>query len=92
MRDLREVEKSLINLIDWMSLGLELGLFYPTLEKIDNNNLHNIDRCKRAMLAAWLAQQDDVLEKGVPSWSVLQAALRRMGENQIASEIHVAPN
>ena len=32
------------------------------------------------MLSAWLQQQDNVPQKGVPSWSVLRAALKRMGE------------
>ena len=40
------------------------------------------------MLAAWLEQQDNVPKKGVPSWSVLRAALMRMEENKLASSIH----
>ena len=35
------------------------------------------------MLAAWLKRQDSVLKVGVPSWSVLQTALREIGENEL---------
>ena len=37
------------------------------------------------MLSAWLQRQDNVTSKGIPSWSVLRAALERMGENEIAN-------
>ena len=41
------------------------------------------------MLAAWLQQQDNVSQNGVPSWSVLRTALEGIGERQLASEIDV---
>lgn len=87
MCDLLEVAKSLIDLLEWKRLGLELGLLYPTLGKIDTDNHHNTDNCKMAMLAAWLEQTDEVLKVGVPSWSVLQAALTRMGKHEMAAKI-----
>ena len=40
-----------------------------------------------AMLAAWLQQQDNVIKKGIPSWTVLQTALWKIGENELADEI-----
>ena len=39
------------------------------------------------MLSAWLQQQDNVASKGVPSWSVLRAALKRMGAHKLANRI-----
>ena len=39
------------------------------------------------MIAAWLKRQDNVLEVGVPSWSVLKAALREIGEGEVADQI-----
>ena len=39
------------------------------------------------MIAAWLNQQDNVLKVGVPSWSVLKAALKEIGENPVADQI-----
>ena len=85
--DLFEVMMFVKDLVDWQSLGLALGLLYPTLKRIEKEYNGNIGECKLEMLAAWLRQQDNVFHKGVPSWSVLQAALRRMGENQLADRL-----
>ena len=87
--DLFEVKMSLTSLIDWQSLGLALGLRYPTLEIIAKEKHGDIGECKMKMLASWLQQQDNVSQKGVPSWSVLQAALRRMGESELADKINI---
>ena len=48
---------------------------------------NNTDKCKIEMLAAWLEHRDNIPQKGVPPWSVLQASLRRMGENDLADKI-----
>ena len=81
------MKKSLKDLVDWQSLGLELGLLYPTLKRIKKEQCGDIRDCMTEMLAAWLQQQDNVTSKGVPSWSVLQTALGCIGENELASEI-----
>ena len=73
-------------MVDWQSLGLELGLLYTTLEIIEKEQPRNVTNCKTKMLAAWL-QQHDVIQNGVPSWSVLRTALQEIGENELASEI-----
>ena len=52
---------------DWHSLGLQLGILYPTLEKIKENNHENVDKCMKAMIAPWLNKQYDVVEFGDPS-------------------------
>ena len=67
------------DLVRWKQLGLQLGLLYPSLKSIDHEQRGNIDSCRMEMLSAWLQQQDNVTSKGVPSWSVLRAALKRMG-------------
>ena len=36
------------------------------------------------MIAAWLQQQDNV---SVPSWMMLQTALRKIGENELATRL-----
>ena len=84
--DLASVRRVLKNLVDWQSLGLELGLFYTTLEIIEREQHGNITMCKIKMLAAWLQQRDNVSQKGVPSWSVLRTALKEIGEGQLASD------
>ena len=78
------------DLVDWRSLGLALGLHYPTLEMIAEEQCGNIGRCKIEMLAAWLKQKDSVSQEGVPSWQVLRAALWRIGEKELASRIIVS--
>ena len=87
--DLCGVLESLHGLTDWKRLGLVLGLLYPTLRSIEKDSDRN-DECKMEMLAAWLRQEDNVCQNGVPSWRVLQAALRRVGENELASRIAVS--
>ena len=83
--DLASVKRALKNLVDWQSLGLELGLLYTTLEIIEREQRGNITACKTKMLAAWLQQQDNVTENGVPSWMVLRRALKEIGENELAT-------
>ena len=85
--DLVDVKRALKNVNDWQSLGLQLGLLYPTLERIEVEHRGAIERCKTKMIVSWLQQQDNVTRIGVPSWSVLRAALRKIGENEIARNI-----
>ena len=85
--DLASVRRVLKNLVDWQSLGLELGILYPTLKKIKKEQQGEISDCMMEMLAAWLQQQDNVSQNGVPSWSVLRTALEEIGERQLASEL-----
>ena len=72
---------------DWQSLGLELGLLYPTLERIEEEQRGVIDKCKTKMLAAWLQQRGMISQHGAPSWSVLRTALGKIGENELADRI-----
>ena len=85
--DLAEVKRALKTLNEWQSLGLELGLLYSTLKRIENEQREVIDKCKTEMLAAWLQQQDNASKSGVPSWEVLQEGLKNINENKLASEI-----
>ena len=87
--NLAEISMALKNINDWRSLGLQLGLLYPTLKRIEEEQRGLIDKCKTEMLAAWLQQQDNVAVKGVPCCAVLKAALKKIGENQLASEINL---
>ena len=73
---------------DWKRLGLTLGLlFKPTLTDIELYRRGKPGECKTDMLSAWLEQQDNVSLKGVPSWSVLKASLKKMGEHEAADKI-----
>ena len=86
-KDLSDVFEAVHGLREWKRLGLILGLLHTTLTNIETHRKDKPDDCMMDMLAAWLKQQDNVSQKGVPSWLVLQAALRRMGENELADRI-----
>ena len=63
-----------------IKLGLELGLFYPTLEKMNN--------LLTEMVAAWLNREDNVLQQsGEPTWNGLVDALKKIGQAGIAKDI-----
>ena len=82
-----DVKNVLKRVNDWLNLGLQLGLLYPTLEQIETDSRGIVELCKTKMIAAWLKRQDNVLNVGVPSWSVLQTALREIGEVEVANEL-----
>ena len=84
--DLFEVQSFLNDIVNWKRLGLALGLLYPTLQKIEKD-YDKVDDCMMEMLAAWLQQRGMVSQHGAPSWSVLQTALRKIGENKLADTV-----
>ena len=90
--DLCDVLAEINQLNKWIELGLQLGLLLPTLERIDLEQRGKISKCKIDMVSAWLQQQDNVSQKGVPSWNVLRAALKKIGENEMADKIVSEPN
>ena len=59
-----DVKNALKRVNNWLSLGLQLGLLYTTLEQIEIDNRGKVDQCMTKMLAAWLKQQDNVLQFG----------------------------
>ena len=66
INDLADVKRLLKNVNDWQSLGLDLGLLYTTLKRMEKGQQRVISKCNTEMLAAWLQQQDHVAKKGVP--------------------------
>ena len=88
VNDLCDVLAVIHDLNDWKDLGLQLGLLYSTLKDIETYRRGKLSECRIDMLSAWLQQQDNVSQRGVPSWSVLRAALQSMGEHEIADRIH----
>ena len=71
----------------WKELGLQLGLYMPTLEDIDDKCRGNLCKCLQECLAAWLRKEDKVTSKGGPTWTSLATALDKIGEHKIASDI-----
>ena len=74
-----DVFELLSDLREWKTLGLRLGLPFPTLEKIECDK-QGVDNRKMAMLHEWLA-------KGGATRQSLASALRRMEENRLADRV-----
>ena len=85
--DLCDVLAMIRDLNDWKDLGLQLGLLYPTLTDIETYRRGKPSECRIDMLSAWLQQQDNVSQRGAPSWCVLRAALKQMEEHETADRI-----
>ena len=66
------------SLTDWWGLGLEIGLDYADLERIDQNKSGDVDKCKTAMIHHWL-------QSGAATKTTLVAALKALGESSIAN-------
>ena len=85
LKDMVTVRGYLINLDKEQvrTLGLILGLHHITLSnKYEGSSVSYLDD----VLTAWLRKQDDVEEKGVPSWATLATAL----ENQQLRQVGIA--
>ena len=87
IKDLKLVKSLLSNFTDWESLGLELGLYYPTLETIKINERGQVKQCMMRMLVAWLKKSDNVSNCHGPSWQQLIESLRAIEENSLADDI-----
>ena len=62
----------------WKELGLQLGLYMPTLDEIDDKCRGNPRKCLQECLAAWLRKEDKVATKGGPTWTSLATALDKI--------------
>ena len=68
--------------LEWYHLGLALGLLQRTLDVIKTQSA-DLRTCQCTMLAEWLKQKDQVLQKGRPSWRTLVKALRSSSVNRV---------
>ena len=87
--DIIEVSRYLtcLNKEELKILGQLLGLSHATVTNHFNSTLAVY---QTSIVLAWLLKQETVGEKGGPSWSSLEAALRHvlLGHNGIADKIH----
>ena len=77
---LRIVSRSLRSFKEWLALGLELGMDYSFLDDIDRDKGGDAEKCKAALLHAWL-------QSGRATKSSLVEALGMIGEDYIAAKI-----
>ena len=85
--DLNEVLHLLKDFNNWKRLGLELGITYPTLEKIKTEQREHICECKMDMLEVWLNKGDNVAAHNGPTYQQLIDSLTKLDENALAHEI-----
>ena len=69
----------------WQQLGLALGIYQPTLNKIESDARGKTEDCLRECLSAWLRQKDNVKKSGIPNWYTLATALDSIGQCSIAN-------
>ena len=70
----------------WKDLGLQLGLYKPTLSKIRVDYSRDNDACLRECIAKWLQRADDVDSKGA-NYVTLAEALQEMDQKHTANYI-----
>ena len=79
--------KAVSDCVEWNRLGLELGLKYSRLQKIEIERRGKNSYCMRDMISAWLRRKDKVMKEGVPTWKQLVQALKNIGEIGLSEEI-----
>ena len=92
IRDLDIVIKELVSTqhlscAAWHDLGLQLGLYEPTLNDIDKKYRGDPVECFRVCMSAWLRGEDKVKDKDGPTWLSLVSALETIGEHHAATNI-----
>ena len=64
---------ALSTVYQWFPLGVRLGLSFPTLKTIEQNQLKEVEMCRIYMLDTWLKGPVETRNK-----QVLQSALRQL--------------
>ena len=87
-----KVHKHFRSFTKWDELGLELGLYKPTIEVIKKDKKDNTSEQNMEMLTRWLKMEDKVEDKGGPTWNQLITALRGIDDgisisNSIVKEL-----
>ena len=78
--NLKNLSSELATVIEWLSLGLNLGLQQHELAKIERDYQGN-DRRRLQMLNLWLQRTPNA------TWEDVVDALQQMGENTVAENI-----
>ena len=84
---MRQVVRLLDKFAEWETLGLELGLYFSTLDIIKTEERGQVRKCMMRMLVAWLKKSDNVSSCHGPSWQQLIESLRAIEENSLADDI-----
>ena len=71
----------------WSDLGLSLGLHKSLLEAIKGKHHNNPDCCLSECISHWLLRNDDVDNRGGPTWHLLSDSLRTINEVAVADKL-----
>ena len=86
-RELAQLTVLLSPLVNWFGLGLQLGIYYYELKKIDLGERGSVNRCLEAVLQRWLNEEDDVKTFGGATKEKLMSALKDIEENALSETI-----
>ena len=75
-----DLDSELHEVIDWISLGLHLGIKLTELKIIEANHPNDLKRRRIEMFEVW---QNNV----TPTWSAVVQALVEIGMRRLASEL-----
>ena len=78
---MHNITKELVEVLDWESVGLELGISYTKLQEIQANRMNNGALCKISMADTWLRSDMNA------SWEKLADALDETGNSRLANTI-----
>ena len=81
MRALRKVQFSASR---WVDLGLELGLYQPTLDGISGSD---DKECLRKTIGLWLECQDGVKDQGGPTQDNLAQSVKNTGNSAAGKKL-----
>ena len=71
----------------WENLGLQLGLYKPTLKNIQAENPRDNDACLRECVTKWLERADGVDNNGGANYITLTEALEEIDQKNPADYI-----
>jgi len=78
--EVRDLDSELHEVIDWIPLGLCLGIKLPELKIIEANHPNDLKRRRIEMFQVWQ-------KKVTPTWSAVVQALVEIGVRRLASEL-----
>ena len=78
--EIRDLDCELHEVIDWIPLGLHLGIKLPELKIIEANYPNDLKRRRIEMFEEWQKRM-------IPTWSAVVQALVGIGMRHLASEL-----
>ena len=74
-------------LVNWYGLGIQLGIYFYELKKIELEERGSVDRCLIAVLNRWMQELDGVKDLGGATKEQLVSALQNIEEIELSEVI-----